>query len=81
LEFNEAVGIDDVPAHEVRRYYPTGAGTYQNLAGTQTVMGNVIFSPSAWLQFSLDYRHLTSFSASYPAASSHVIGVAAGYKF
>ena len=81
LEFNEAVGIDDVPAHEVRRYSAIGSGSYQNLARTQTLMGNVIYSPSAWLQFSVDYRHLTSFSASYPAASSHVIGVAAGYKF
>jgi hypothetical protein len=81
LEFNEAAGMDDVPAHEVRRYSATGAGSYQNLARTQTLMGNVIFSPSAWLQFSVEYRHLTSFSATYPAASSHVIGVAAGYKF
>lgn len=81
LEFNEAVGTDDVPAHEVRDYATTESGSYQNLARSQTVMGNVIYSPSAWLDFSLEYRHLTSFSASYPEASSHVIGVAAGYKF
>jgi len=81
VEFNEAVGMDDVPAHEVRRYFVAGSGSYQGLARTQTVMGNVIYSPSAWLQFSVDYRHLASFSASYPAAASHVIGVAAGYKF
>ncbi len=81
LEFNGAVGIDDVPAHEVRAYATTESVSYQNLARNQTVFGNVIFSPSAWLEFSLEYRHLASFSASYPAASSHVIGVAAGYKF
>jgi hypothetical protein len=81
VEFNEAVGVDDVPAHEVRRYSANASGSYQNLSRTQTVMGNVIFSPNSWLQFSLDYRHLTSFWASYPATSAHVIGVAAGYKF
>ena len=81
LEFNQAFGIDDVPAHEVRRYSANGSGSYQNLARTQTFMSNVIYSPSAWLQFSVEYRHLASFSAGSPAAASHVIDIAAGYKF
>jgi hypothetical protein len=81
LEFNEAVGVDDIPGRQLRRNPAAESGIYQNLARTQTVMGNAIFSPSAWLQFSLDYRYLTSFSANGPAASSNIIGVAAGYKF
>jgi hypothetical protein len=44
-------------------------------------MGNVIYSPSAWLQFSVEYRHLGSFEVNAPTATSNIIGVAAGYKF
>jgi len=81
LEFNEAFGIDNVPAREISRYAGAATGNYGNLARTQTFMGNVIYSPSAWLQFSIEYRHLASYSVNAPAAASHVIGVAAGYKF
>jgi hypothetical protein len=41
----------------------------------------VIFSPSAYLMFSLEYRHLTSYPVMGPAAASDVIGLGAGYKF
>ena len=81
LEFNGAFGMDDVPAGELRRYAGAASGSYQYLARTQTFTGNAIYSPSAWLQFSVEYRHLASFSEGAPAASSHVVGVAAGYKF
>jgi hypothetical protein len=81
LQFNGAFGFDDVPGGEISRYPGAAAGTYQNLARSQTFTGNVIYSPSAWLLFSLEYRHLSSYSVDAPAASSHVIGVAAGYKF
>ena len=81
LEFNGAYGFDGVPAGEIRRYTGAASGIYQNLARTQTYMGNAIFSPSAWLEFSVEYRHLASFSEGAPAAGSHVVGVAAGYKF
>lgn len=81
LEFNSAFGIDDIPGREIRRYAGVASGSYQNLARTQTIMGNVIYSPSVWLQFSMEYRHLASFSEGSPAASGHVLGIAAGYKF
>jgi hypothetical protein len=81
LEFNEVYGIDDVPAGEISRYAGAATGNYGNLARTQTFMGNTIYSPSAWLQFSVEYRHLASYSVDAPTAASHVIGVAAGYKF
>jgi hypothetical protein len=81
LEFNGAFGMDDVPSGEIRRYAGATVGSYQYLARTQTFMGNVIYSPSAWLQFSVEYRHLASYEANAPAATSHVVGLAAGYKF
>jgi hypothetical protein len=81
LEFNEAFGLDNVPARQVRRYPGVATGIYQNLARTQTFVGNAIYSPSAWLQFSLEYRRLRSFAVNAPTAASDVIGVGAGYKF
>jgi hypothetical protein len=79
LEFNAALGIDSVPAGELREYQAIAA--YQNLDRTQTFTGNAIYSPSAWLLFSLEYRHLESSTLGAPAAASNIIGVAAGYKF
>jgi len=81
LELNGAYGIDNVPGREISRYSGLAPGNYQTLARTQTFMGNVIYSPSAWFLFSLEYRHLDSSYVGSPPAASHVIGVAAGYKF
>ena len=81
LEFNAALGMDSVPAGELRSYSPVAATSYQYLNRTQTFTGNAIYSPSAWLLFSLEYRHLESSYIGTPAAASNIIGVAAGYKF
>jgi hypothetical protein len=80
LEFNGAFGIDNAFAGEVSRYAIPG-NFYQNLARNRTYTGNVIFSPSAYLLFSLEYRHIDSSPVDGAAAQSHVIGLAAGYKF
>jgi hypothetical protein len=53
----------------------------QNLARNRTITGNVIYSPSAYLLFSLEYRHLESFPIVGLPAESDIIGVGAGYKF
>ncbi|MGC1784173.1 MAG: hypothetical protein WA708_16745 [Acidobacteriaceae bacterium] len=81
LEFNAAFGIDNAFADEVRRYAVSGDTTYQNLFRNRTYTGNVIYSPSAYLQFSLEYRHLESSPVIGPAAGSNIIGLGAGYKF
>jgi hypothetical protein len=81
LEFNEAVGIDNVPAHELRPYAAATTSVFQNLARNRTATGNVIYSPSAYLLFSLEYRRLESSSISAPTNISDIIGVAAGFKF
>lgn len=81
LELNAALGIDNVFADELRKYAVSGAAPYQNLSRNRTYTGNVIYSPSAYLQFSLEYRRLKSSQVIGPPAASNIIGVGAGYQF
>ncbi len=81
LEFNAAFGLDNVFAKELRPYAISGGTLYQNLARNQTFTGNVIYRPSAYLLFSLEYRHLESSPVTGFANGSNVIGLGAGYKF
>jgi hypothetical protein len=81
LEFNEAVGIDNVPAGELQPYAGTTASVFQNIARNRTVTGNVIYSPSAYLLFSLEYRRIATSPVNASTAASDIIGLAAGYKF
>jgi hypothetical protein len=81
VEFNAAFGIDTVPAGQLRPFAASYSATYQNLARNRTFTGNVIYSPSAYLLFSLEYRRLESSPINSPTQGSNVIGVGAGYKF
>ena len=81
LEFNGAFGMDNVFADDLRRYAIPSGSTYQRLARNRTFTGNVIYSPSAYLLFSLEYRHITSAPVTGLSSSSNVIGLSAGYKF
>ena len=81
LEFNAAFGIDNVFAGDLRRYITPGGNFYLNLARNRTFTGNVIFSPSAYLLFSLEYRHIESAPLGGAPAGSNIIGLGAGYKF
>ena len=83
LEFNAAYGMDDVFAYDLRRYvvYDVPMAQYFNLSRNRTFTGNVIFSPSAYLLFSLEYRRLESAPVVGPSATSNIIGIGAGYKF
>lgn len=80
LEFNEAFGTDQVFVHQLRRYAGFDT-TYQNLAVARTWTGNVLYRPSAYLLFSLEYRRLLDDWALGSPAAANVIGFAAGYKF
>jgi len=80
LEFNAALGLDNAFASEVRPYSIPGGNYYQNLARNRTATGNVIFKPSAYLLFSVEYRRIKSWSVDRNW-SSDVIGLGAGYKF
>jgi hypothetical protein len=81
LEFNAAFGIDNVPAQQLRPYASFDGTAYQNLARNRTFSGNVIYSPSAYLLFSLEYRRLDTSPVNSPTTGSNIIGVGAGYKF
>ena len=81
LEFNEAVGIDNAFADQLRYYVAPTADAYQALARNRTITGNVIYSPSAYLDFSIEYRRVESSPVNVRTNSSDVIGLAAGYKF
>jgi len=81
LEFNAAVGMDELFASELRPYAGASTATYQNLARTRTFTGNVIYSPSSYLLFSLEYRHLESSPVVGATTDSNIIGLGAGYKF
>jgi hypothetical protein len=81
IELNEAFGIDNVFADELHHYAAPGNTMYQNLARNRTYTGNVIYSPSAYLLFSLEYRHLESSPVIGLPAASNIIGLGAGYKF
>ena len=78
---NAAFGMDNVFASELYHYTVSGGSVYQNLARNSTYTGNVIFSPSAYLLFSVEYRHLNSAPIFGLPANSNVIGLGAGYKF
>jgi uncharacterized coiled-coil protein SlyX len=81
LQFNAAYGTDNVFAYDLRRYFIPGGSMIQNLARNRTFTGNAIYSPSAYLLFSLEYRRLESFPIGGLPARSNIIGVGAGYKF
>jgi hypothetical protein len=81
LEFNAAVGIDQLFAGQLRPYAGASTATYQNLARNRTYTGNVIYSPSAYLLFSIEYRRLDSSPVIGATAGSNIIGLGAGYKF
>jgi hypothetical protein len=81
VEFNAAFGIDNAFADELRPYAVPGGSMYRNLARNRTYTGNVIYSPSAYLLFSLEYRYLESFPVVGLPARSNIIGLGVGYKF
>ncbi len=81
IEFNATFGIDSVPAGQVRPFAGAASAIYQNLARNRTYTGNVIYSPSAYLLFSLEYRYLLSSPVNGATNPANIIGIAAGYKF
>jgi len=80
LEFNGAFGMDNAFSSELREYASSATG-YLGLARNRTFFANAIYSPSAYLLFSLEVRHITSTPITGPGADSNVIGIGAGYKF
>jgi hypothetical protein len=82
LQFNGGYGIDNPFASQVHASttIPEYA-VYPGLARNRSAFGNVIYSPSSYLLFSLEYRRLWTNYASGPPNFSDVIGIGAGYRF
>ena len=82
LEFNGAYGIDNPFANDIRRSIASSSTeTYSGLSRNRTAFGNVIYSPSAYLLFSIEYRKLWTNYAGGSTNTSDVIGLGAGYRF
>jgi len=81
VQLNAAFGIDNVFAQQLRRYYVPSGPDYLNLARNRTFTANIIYSPSTYLLFSLEYRHIESAPVIGFTTASDIIGLAAGYRF
>jgi len=88
VQVNAGFGIDNPFAKEVDaalaslEQSPTASTYYYpGLARNRSVFSNVIYSPSAYLLFSLEYKRLWTNYATGPTYFSDSIGIGAGYKF
>jgi len=81
-EMNAGYGTDNPFAKEIdSAALPSDGSSYAGLARNRSFFSNAIFSPSAYLIFSLEYRRLWTNYNSGPTNFSDVIGIGAGYKF
>jgi uncharacterized coiled-coil protein SlyX len=82
LEFNTGYGVDNPFASEIHAstIIPEYS-IYSGLARNRSAVANVIYSPSSYLLFSLEYRRLWTNYATGPTNFSDVIGFGAGYRF
>ncbi len=82
LELNAGYGIDNPFANEVHSaLWTPGTTYYLGLARNRSYYTNAIFSPSAYLIFSLEYRRFWSNYSIGPTNISDGIGIGAGYRF
>jgi hypothetical protein len=82
VEMNAGYGADNPFAKEIQAAISSsGTMYYAGLARNRSFFSNVIYSPSAYLLFSLEYKRLWTNYGTGPPAYSDVVGIGAGYKF
>jgi uncharacterized coiled-coil protein SlyX len=88
VEMNVGFGTDNPFANEIHAALlstngssETSSSSYPGLARNRSFFSNVIYSPSAYLLFSLEYKRLWTNYAAGPTYFSDSIGIGAGYKF
>ena len=82
IELNGGFGIDNPFASQIRDGLAVEDNLpYRGLVRNRSAFGNVIYSPNAYLSFSLEYRRLWTNLISGPANFNDAIGVGAGYRF
>jgi hypothetical protein len=80
LEWNSAFGLDNVYASDLRPY-TLGTALYSNTTRNRSITSNLIFSPSAYLLLSFEYRRLTTWPTAGSTWNADIYGVAVGYRF
>jgi hypothetical protein len=82
VELNAGFGTDNPFAKDIKSAVSSSSNsTYFGLARNRSFFSNAIYSPSAYLVFSLEYRRLWTDFSTGPTSFSDVIGIGAGYKF
>jgi len=82
VEMNAGFGTDNPFAKEIQAAMMSSSTTpYIGLARNRAFYSNVIYSPSAYILFSLEYKRLWTNYGTGPTAFSDSIGIGAGYKF
>jgi len=82
VEMNAGYGADNPFSKEIQAAMASPYdSSYAGLARNRSFFSNVIYSPSAYLIFSLEYRRLWTNLSTGPTNFSDAIGIGAGYKF
>jgi hypothetical protein len=82
VELNAGYGADNPFAKEIHQAISFNESVaYAGLARNRAFYSNVIYSPSAYLLFSIEYKRLWTNYATGPTNSGDSIGIGAGYKF
>jgi hypothetical protein len=81
LEFNAAFGQDNPFAAEVRYFIEPQSYGDPTLTRNQGVFGNVIYRPRSDVLFSLEYRHLKTFSIYDTNANAGQVNLGMGILF
>lgn len=82
VQMNAGYGADNPFSKEIQAAMSSlGGSYYAGLARNRSFYSNVIYSPSAYLIFSLEYRRFWTNLSSGPTNVSDVIGIGAGYRF
>jgi len=88
VEINTGFGTDNPFAKEIHAALLSlssssngSSYSYPGLARNRSFFSNVIYSPSAYLLFSLEYKRLWTNYATGPTDFSDSIGIGAGYRF
>lgn len=82
FETNIAYGLDNPFSKQIRsRTASSTAPAYSGLTRNSTLMLNTIYSPNAYLQFSLEYKRLQSTFPSRDRYGSDAIGLSGAYRF
>jgi len=82
LQFNAAFGMDNPYANELREYGGDPASNYPSpLSKNQSALANFLYHPRSDIVFSVEYRHLKTFTLDSNANTANVVNFSLGYIF